>query len=714
MSINSKNLLLASAGNSVAEPVNYFLDFHGILDDHTYGDFSSYAPSTSSSISPIVLSDGGAICVSIGPISFPGVSYPSVFFTRVDITGEPMWMASVQVNGNNSIDPKAVFADSADNTYFICESTGLSTGLKEVFFVKVDSLGTVVFNQRVYASTNLYILSNGIQYPVGKNHLSPDESYYYDFCENPGIAGLGFLRFDLSSGSVLLLHSMGTSVSNFVSCRHVVDSTGNVYYVAGLNGGNIAYHLKFNSFGTLLWQKYYPSNTINHLVLDEQEQYLLSCSSSKIFKVSTTDGSIIQTLSHDIGNAVSVPIPITGRKLLYPKRGLIVEIDYASNTIVSEYEDKKNIVSSTAPALSLNRYRFVYDEAMDRVAISAQSATDIPGETTYSLVNISLTALRAGSAFGYGREIKYKQNSPNSFSLSVTTNPTLNSTPVASTSGNVFSTSTTLVSGFYTTGDSLFTSYPFAVAKYEKQIIETWSQNSVYMATVPAVHVDPYPDYTNAPIWDYPILSTGPQVEVGDLIVTMFFSTLDAAPIGTIPFTMSGSGYTELTTVTDPANSYGFIQLGYKVVSAVPETVISVDTSVIPNFSFGFLSYLVFRNVDPVSPISTITVTNNSTTRRMSPSWPTLDNEKSIPVAAGAYWAPSSDNVYLHRAGNATNYTNVLRIYGGVLSSMAGGMFFAMPEVGTLSVRSADFTLRPSSDTSGYSSTILTFYVKGV
>lgn len=168
--------------------------------------------------------------------------------------GSSIWIRGLYpLNGtcgtNDSNDVKAV-ADTSGNVYVTYSAFDLSSNFTGSVITKLNSSGTAVWNVTTSSSTGL-----GVVYG-----MAVDSSGNLAFAGNAPGGGARVWRFT-STGAF----SWAYNISNSAAFNSVAfDSSGNLY-IAGANLGNTqAIVIKFNSAGTVQWQRGITYGTSNY------------------------------------------------------------------------------------------------------------------------------------------------------------------------------------------------------------------------------------------------------------------------------------------------------------------------------------------------------------------------------------------------------------------------------------------------------------------
>ena len=193
---------------------------------------------------------GGAVDSS-GNVYVCGRSDSSAFVVKYNSSGSPQWKRTI--NSSSSDYAEELVLDSSGNIYVAGYSTSGGQGGVEAFIIKYNNSGTVQWSRYFGISVadtagSIAIDSSDNIYIVGTNELGAPT-----YTREASLA-----KFN-SSGTLLWERELTSSGNNTQGVSVAVDSSDNPVICGNTNalgqGGFDIYIAKYNSSGTIQWQK---------------------------------------------------------------------------------------------------------------------------------------------------------------------------------------------------------------------------------------------------------------------------------------------------------------------------------------------------------------------------------------------------------------------------------------------------------------------------
>jgi uncharacterized delta-60 repeat protein len=194
---------------------------------------------------------GGSAIDSSGDIYLSSRVYVSAIYkaslAKYNSSGTLQWQRGTNGTDQSSFDSVAV--DSSDNVYGFGRTTDAGAGSDDFLIIKYNSSGTVQW-QRVLGGASS-------EFAGGIVIDSSDNLYVtgYTSSQGPGSSS-GFIAKYNSSGTVQWQRTLGNSSSNYLY-GVALDSENNVYVsgYASISSKNDMVFAKYNSSGTIQWQR---------------------------------------------------------------------------------------------------------------------------------------------------------------------------------------------------------------------------------------------------------------------------------------------------------------------------------------------------------------------------------------------------------------------------------------------------------------------------
>ena len=190
-------------------------------------------------------------------------------------TGAIIWQRSLsRGQSSSSVNVYSIAVDSSNNVYFL-KSDGAQPTAVQTFLVKYNSAGTIQWQRKL--TTNVFGESNTIP---GSVSCSTDGSLItvsMTYVAATGVYSGGIITYN-SSGVLQWqrkVQASPTSTYLELPCS-VYDSSNNVYVSGYAQNNNYGVVLKYNSTGTLQWQKYCTGGKALGIGLDSSNNIYIS------------------------------------------------------------------------------------------------------------------------------------------------------------------------------------------------------------------------------------------------------------------------------------------------------------------------------------------------------------------------------------------------------------------------------------------------------
>ncbi len=175
----------------------------------------------------------------------------SLSLLKYDTTGSLLWQRIWSGSGNGTDEGFGVAVDSSGNVYVTGDTDSFGVGNEAVLLLKFNSSGSLLW-QRTWGD-------GGLDYGLGVAVDSSGNIYVTGSTNSFGVGGVDvfLLRFD-SFGSLLWQRTWGGSSADYGN-GVVVDSSGHIYVTGSTNSFGVGdyevFLLQFDSTGSLLWQR---------------------------------------------------------------------------------------------------------------------------------------------------------------------------------------------------------------------------------------------------------------------------------------------------------------------------------------------------------------------------------------------------------------------------------------------------------------------------
>jgi len=198
---------------------------------------------------PKIALDASGNAIISGSTESYGAGYSDVFILKLDSSGNNLWDKTW--GGSERDLGFGVVLDNSGNAFVTGGTLSFGTGADDLFLLKYNSTGTLLWNKTWGGARNEYV--RGIVLDVSGNITLTGETFSY----GAGPSDVFVLKYD-SSGNLLWDKTWGGSSGE--SGREIsVDALGNAYITGETSsygaGFCDAFILKYDSFGNLLWDK---------------------------------------------------------------------------------------------------------------------------------------------------------------------------------------------------------------------------------------------------------------------------------------------------------------------------------------------------------------------------------------------------------------------------------------------------------------------------
>jgi uncharacterized delta-60 repeat protein len=256
----------------------------------------------------IIQSSDGGYVVAGWTASF-GAGDDDIFVVKLDSSGNVVWAKTI---GGSSWDEARSIIQSSDGGYVVAgETESFGAGDDDIFVVKLDSSGNVVWAKTIGGSS--YDFANSIT-------QSSDGGYVVaGYTSSFGAGGdIYIVKLD-SDGNVVWTKTIGGSSMDVA--RSIIRSSDGSYVVAGYTGGYDIYIVKLDSSWNVLWTKVIRDGHVANSIIQ-----------------SSDGGYVIASSIYGVG---------AGNYDFY-----VVKMDANGNTCFSQNYNYLTSVSSTVPSFS--------------------------------------------------------------------------------------------------------------------------------------------------------------------------------------------------------------------------------------------------------------------------------------------------------------------------------------------------------------------------
>lgn len=313
-----------------------------------------------------------------------------LFIVKYNSSGTTQWQRMTSVlAGNDQIEPESATADASGNLYLAVRYYSYSATTSSVYVFKISSTGSLTWQRKLALAVNVI--------PALPQSCSVDASgNVYVSGAADGIAGgnQGAFLVKYNTSGTLQWQRYFTQTTQSVQPVSAIDSAANIYVADG------THIVKYNTSGTIQWQRK-TVNTSTYFTLitvDSANGFLyaigrfgLDQRALMLVKLSTTDGSFIWGRRIATGNGqTAIDMSVQGNALFINMTG--------PKTSSSSY----NTVSMKLPTdgtktgtyLIDTNYYITYENVDSFYSMTAGTGTDAAGALTGS----TPTALTLGTS----------------------------------------------------------------------------------------------------------------------------------------------------------------------------------------------------------------------------------------------------------------------------------------------------------------------------
>lgn len=226
----------------------------------------------------------GVTLDSSGNVYTSGNLSNNIVFAKYDTDGAIQFKRQLQSNGQND-DAMRIAVASSGNIYLSGVSYN-ATNAYDFQVAKYNSSGTIQWQRRMYRAAGV---TNSIDKLLDLGLDSSENVYAVGYSNASGINLIYLVKYN-SSGTLQWQKTLGGTGQNS-GWAIAVTSSGNCY-IGGQNNNNYWQLAKFNSSGTIQWQRQWQQNTqIAGIGLDSSENLYVSGTGAGDFVVAKFNSS---------------------------------------------------------------------------------------------------------------------------------------------------------------------------------------------------------------------------------------------------------------------------------------------------------------------------------------------------------------------------------------------------------------------------------------